>query len=365
VPTEVVPQRFGIAVSEGGAAVETFRGLALHPDHPSYYFRDDQVNDVSKRIQVTERAPGAVTAADLPALARPRTVGTNAVATAADLKSGFALLERVTEPAMVVCPDAVALDETEQADVIGTMVTHCEEFRRFAIVDAPRGMSDTELADWRLRSVSSIQAAVYAPWVRMLNLDPSSPKRVVEVPPSGFVAGVFARTDRDRGVHKAPANERVRGIVGLATDYTQRQQDLLNPSGVNLIRTFPGRGIRIWGARNATDDVQWRYVNVRRLFNLIEVSVERNTQWVVFEPNTASTWLRIRVSVENFLDQLYRSGALAGTSPEQAYRVRVGLGETMTETDIDLGLVVTEVAVAPAKPAEFVVFRFSHKRITE
>ena len=150
-----------------------------------------------------------------------------------------------------------------------------------------------------------------------------------------------------------------------AQTYTQRRQDLLNPADVNLIRAFPGRGTRIWGARNATDDVTWRYVNVRRLFNMIETSVDRSTQWVVFEPNTASTWIRVKVSVENFLDQQWRAGALAGTKPEEAYRVRVGLGETMTETDIDLGLVITEVAIAPAKPAEFVVFRFSHKRLSE
>jgi phage tail sheath protein FI len=155
------------------------------------------------------------------------------------------------------------------------------------------------------------------------------------------------------------------GIFGLAVDYSQRRQDLLNPSGVNLIRKFPGRGRRIWGARNATDDTTWRYVNVRRLFNFVESSVERGTQWVVFEPNTANTWLRVRVTVENFLNQLWRAGALAGTSPEEAYRVRVGLGETMNESDIQLGLIVTEVAIAPAYPAEFVVFRFSHKRLSE
>jgi phage tail sheath protein FI len=175
----------------------------------------------------------------------------------------------------------------------------------------------------------------------------------------------MARTDRERGVHKAPGNERVSGIVGLSQAYTEARQDLLNPGGVNLIRAFPGRGMRIWGARNATDDAQWRYVSVRRLFNLIEVSTERATQWVVFEPNTATTWLRVKASVEGFLDQLWRAGALAGASPEEAYRVRVGLGQTMTETDIDLGLIITEVAVAPAKPAEFVIFRFSHKRLTD
>jgi phage tail sheath protein FI len=198
-----------------------------------------------------------------------------------------------------------------------------------------------------------------------VNLDPESIERFETVPPSGFVAGVFARTDRLRGVHKSPGNETITGIVGVTQVYTQGRQDLLNPNGVNLIRAFPGRGTRLWGARNATDDTTWRYVNVRRLFNMIETSVDRATQWVVFEPNTAQTWIRVKVSVENFLDQQWRAGALAGTKPEQAYRVRVGLGETMTEADIDLGLIITEVAIAPTKPAEFVVFRFSHKRLSE
>ena len=168
----------------------------------------------------------------------------------------------------------------------------------------------------------------------------------MDVPPSGFVTGVMARTDRERGVHKAPGNERIRGIVGPVERYTQRRQDLLNPNAVNLIRSFPGRGIRIWGARNATDDVQWRYTNVRRLFNFME-----------------TTWLRVKVSDENVLDLVWRAGGLAGSTPAEAYRVRVGLGETMTEADIDLGLIIIEVAVAPAKPAEFVVFRFSHKQL--
>ncbi|WP_326642261.1 phage tail sheath subtilisin-like domain-containing protein [Streptosporangium sp. NBC_01755] len=365
--TRLVPLRFALKVFEAGALVENYPQLALHPDHPRFYHRDALVNDLSARIRVDAPKAGAVSQTNLPALARSTRAGSDRVAGAGDLKDGLDALERVTEPAIVICPDVLTLaDDLSQVDVIGAMVTHCERFRRFAVVDAPADRAtDLDLARWRETSVASTQAGTYAPHVLMLNLDSAATRRVVTVPPSGFVAGVFARTDRERGVHKAPANERVRGIVGLAEDYTQRRQDLLNPAGVNLIRAFPGRGIRIWGARTSSADGQWRYVNVRRLFNLIETSVENSTQWVVFEPNTQSTWLRIRVSVENFLDQLWRGGALAGTTPEEAYRVRVGLGETMTETDVDLGLVITEVAVAPAKPAEFVVFRFSHKRLAE
>ncbi|MFF1509287.1 phage tail sheath subtilisin-like domain-containing protein [Streptomyces sp. NPDC058326] len=369
--TSLTAQRFTLKVSEDGTAAESYGQLALHPDHPRYYLKDGIVNGVSARIAVFPKNPPAMDPAAKPLFVHDVRAGSNRTVAAAGLKRGFTELERVTEPAMVICPDVLCLaDEQLQTDVVGAMTRHCEEFRRFAIVDPPHyGDQDPErdrkLAEWRGKVVNSIQAGTYAPHVRMVNLVPEAAERIVTVPPSGFVAGVFARTDRERGVHKAPANERVHGIVGLAQEYTQRRQDLLNPAGVNLIRSFPARGTRVWGARTSTDDAMWRYVNVRRLFNMVETSIERSTNWVVFEPNNQDTWLRIRVSVENFLDQLFRAGALAGTSPEQAYRVRVGLGETMTETDVDLGLVVTQVAIAPVKPAEFVVFRFSHKRLTE
>jgi phage tail sheath protein FI len=363
--TTLSPLRFALKVTERGTEVESYTQLAVHPDHPRFYQKDGLVNGVSPRITVGPPTGGALTPQVLPRFVRPKVAGSDRPITTAGLKKGFDQLERVAEPAMVICPDVLTFTDTLlQADVVGAMTRHCEEFRRFAIIDAP-AYRDEALAEWRSSVVNSVQAATYAPHLKMVNLEADSVERIVTVPPSGFVAGVFARTDRERGVHKAPANERVSGIVGSVEDYTQRRQDLLNPAGVNLIRAFPGRGTRVWGARTSSDDVLWRYVNVRRLFNLIETSVERSTNWVVFEPNTQDTWLRIRVSVENFLDQLFRSGALAGTSPEQAYRVRVGLGETMTETDVDLGLVITEVAVAPAKPAEFVIFRFSHKRLTE
>lgn len=366
VPTTFQPLRFSLTVA-GAAGAEAYRGLALDPAHPQYFARDGMINEVSELVTVAPRpaAAGAPSPTTTPAYAVPVAVGADRVATSQDYKAAVATLEAEPEPAMLICPDLLTFDDDLiQFDLVDTLVRHCEKFRRFAVLDAPAGPDDKVLT-WRNTAVASTYAAVFAPHLKIVNLDPTAVDRYRTVPPSGFVAGVMARTDRERGVHKAPGNERVNGIVGLAEQYTQGRQELLNPNGVNLIRSFPGRGTRVWGARNATDDTTWRYVNVRRLFNMVETSVDRGTQWVVFEPNTATTWLRVKASVEGFLDQLWRAGALAGESADQAYRVRVGLGQTMTEADIDLGLVITEVAIAPAKPAEFVVFRFSHKRLSE
>lgn len=364
----VAAERFALSVAVDGVVTETFSGLSLSTDHPSYFAKDGVLNGVSTLVTVAPRAAAApaVSVASAPFYLAPGNIGVDRAATNDDFRAGLGRLEEVDEPAMVICPDLVTVqDSLLQAGLVGQIVTHCENFRRFAVLDMPDEDDDAALLAWRNTTVSSTYAAAYAPHLRIVTIDPDSQDRFTTVPPSGFVTGVFARTDRLRGVHKAPGNEPVTGTVGLSQAYTQRRQDLLNPGGVNLIRAFPGRGTLLWGARNATDDTIWRYVNVRRLFNMIETSVERATQWVVFEPNTPGTWIRIKVSVENFLDQQWRAGALAGTKPEQAYRVRVGLGETMTETDIDLGLVITEVAIAPAKPAEFVIFRFSHKRLSD
>ncbi len=364
----LVAERFTLSVSDGGARVGSVPGLSLSESHPAYYAKEGALDDVASYVTAAPRGGSApaVSLSSMPAYVETDAAGADAAATNADFADGLTELEKVAEPAMVICPDSVTFaDPLLQADLVGKVVAHCEEQRRFAIVDAPDLHVDTELLTWRNTNLSSTYAGLFAPHLRIVTIDPDAIDRFTTVPPSGFVAGVMARTDRERGVHKAPGNERVTGIVGLSETFTQRHQDLLNPASVNLIRAFPGRGTRVWGARNATDDGTWRYVNVRRLFNMIETSVDRSTQWVVFEPNTATTWIRIKVSVENFLNQQWRAGALAGTKPEEAYRVRVGLGETMTEADIDAGLVITEVAIAPAKPAEFVVFRFSHKRLSE
>ena len=362
--------RFSLTVNVNGVQAEQITGLSLSPSHPSYFARDGVVNDASEYVTVTPRpaAAPAVSLAATPYFVQGGLLGSDKAVTNNDFRTGLTRLEAVPEPAMLICPDALTLpDPLLTADVVGQVVTHCESFRRFALVDPPDfdEDEDQDLLAWRNTTLSSTYAAMYAPHLKIVNLVPESSDRFETVPPSGFVAGVFARTDRLRGVHKAAGNETMTGIVGLTQAYTQRRQDALNPNGVNLIRAFPGRGTRLWGARNATDDAIWRYINVRRLFNMIETSVDRATQWVVFEPNTAQTWIRVKVSVENFLDQQWRAGALAGTTPEQAFRVRVGLGETMTEADIDNGYLIVEVAIAPAKPAEFVVFRFSHKRLSE
>lgn len=370
-PARVESLRFDLELVRtppgGPAQEESYDNLSLSPSHRNHYAREGVINEVSALVTVSDIGdPGADIIGALPASVTQSNSGTWASATAASLKAGIKSLEQPEEPSQVMCPDALLLEnEVETVSVHKALIGHCEKMRRFAVVDLPNEPDDQKLLAYRQANFDTTHGACYAPWVTVLNPRPNAPTLTLQMPPSGFVCGVIGRTDQARGVHKAPANERVKGIVGLARDYTQGHQDLLNPKAVNLVRAFRGRGIRIWGARNLTTDTQWRYVNVRRLFNFIETSIDRGTQWVVFEPNNEKTWLRVRVAVENFLNTIWRAGGLAGTAPEQAYRVRVGLGVTMTETDIDLGKCIIEVGVAPTKPAEFVVFRISHKRITE
>jgi uncharacterized protein len=159
-------------------------------------------------------------------------------------------------------------------------------------------------------------------------------------------------------VHKAPANEIVRGAVGLATQVTRGEQDLLNPKGVNVIRAFPGRGIRVWGARTLSSETTWQYLNVRRLFNYIEESILDGTQWVVFEPNDADLWQRIRRTINAFLLRLWRDGALFGATPEQAFYVKCD-EETNPAEEVESGRVTVEIGIAPVRPAEFVVIRIA------
>jgi hypothetical protein len=178
------------------------------------------------------------------------------------------------------------------------------------------------------------------------------------VPPSGHVAGVWARTDGSRGVHKAPANEVVLGANGLGMQVTHEEQGGLNQKGINCIRAFPGRGIRIWGARTLSSDPEWRYLNVRRLFNFICESIIEGTQWAVFEPNDQGLWTRLRISTENFLTRVWRDGALFGGTPTEAFYVKCD-SETNPPDVIEAGQVVVEVGIAPVKPAEFVIFKIS------
>lgn len=244
-----------------------------------------------------------------------------------------------------------------QAGLIG----FCENKKScFAILDAPIDLKKpNDVAGFR-DMYDSTYAAMYHPWLQMYD---AGAKRSDFFPPSGAMAGIYARSDNERGVHKAPANEVVRGCTGLSCNYNTGEQDILNPIGVNLIRAFPGRGIRVWGARTLSSNGLWKYLNVRRLFIYVEESIRANTNWVVFEPNSEVLWGRVKRTIETFLATCWRDGALAGTSPDQAFYVECG-PTTMTQDDIDNGRLICEIGIAPVKPAEFVIFRITQKTST-
>ncbi|MFI3174350.1 MAG: phage tail sheath subtilisin-like domain-containing protein, partial [Bacillota bacterium] len=238
------------------------------------------------------------------------------------------------------------------------LVAHCELMtNRFAILDVPRDKKAVDDVMGHRNFFDSEFAAMYHPWVKIS--DPLT-KNLLAIPPTGSIAGIYARTDTTRGVHKAPANEVVNACIALDCNYTTGEQDVLNPKGVNLIRNLPGQGIRVWGARTVSSNALWRYVNVRRLFIFIEESIRTSTNWVVFEPNDQLLWLRVRRTIEIFLGNVWRTGALAGTTEDEAFFVNIG-PNTMTEGDIDAGRLICVIGIAPTKPAEFVIFRITQK----
>ncbi|MCL1823003.1 MAG: phage tail sheath subtilisin-like domain-containing protein [Oscillospiraceae bacterium] len=238
-------------------------------------------------------------------------------------------------------------------EVVVSLVAHCEnEKNRFAIIDIPvEYTKPDEIIEYR-NMIDSTYAAMYHPWVQ--NFDRLS-KKPLFIPPSGSVAGVYSRTDIARGVHKAPANETV-ACSGLSTNYTTGEQDILNPAGVNLIRALPGQGIRVWGARTACSNANFKYVNIRRLFIFVEESIKNATNWVVFEPNNSSLWARVQMSISSFLETLFRAGMFAGESPAEGFFVDIG-SSTMSQDDILNGRLICNIGIAPVRPAEFVIFR--------
>jgi Bacteriophage tail sheath protein len=285
---------------------------------------------------------------------------------------GLAIAENVT---MVAIPDLVtvagrddgSIDEDMYLAAQQQLIDFCEaSHNKMAILDTPPGLNATRALEWRSRLArDSAFAALYYPNVVVSNPlarpGATNGELYLTVPTSGHVAGVWARTDGARGVWKAPANEAVRGIVRLETDVTNGEQDLLNPEGVNCIRAFGSYGTKIWGARTlAKTDPSWRYINVRRLFNFIEESIQRGTQWAVFEPNDEPLWSQLRLNLNAFMMTLFRQGAFQGATPDQAFFVKVD-GETTLQADIDNGIVNILVGFAPLKPAEFVVVKISQK----
>lgn len=252
----------------------------------------------------------------------------------------------------------MAVPGITDANVQAKLIAHCEGLTsRFAVLDAPLKATSVDELNTHKSAYDTSYAALYAPWVQVF--DPLL-KRPVFLPPSGSVCGVYARTDMERGVHKAPANEVIRGCTGLCVTYNEAEQGKLNPNGVNLIRALPGQGIRVWGARTCSGDGNWKYVNVRRLFIFLEESIRANTNWAVFEPNDEGLWSRVKGSISLFLETQRRSGALMGATPEEAYYVEVGRS-TMSQDDILNGRLICEIGVAPVRPAEFVIFRITQK----
>lgn len=250
------------------------------------------------------------------------------------------------------------------ASVQGALIAHAEKRRsyRIAVLDAAPGQLVSEVRTAR-GLIDSTYAALYYPWVTVTN-PLASPRNTepaeLTLPPSGFVAGIYARTDIERGVWKSPANEVVLGALRFEREVSFPEQEVLNPIGVNCLRTLPGRGLRVWGARTASSDPEWKYVSVRRYFNYLEASIDRSTQWAVFEPNGERLWDNVRNSVADFLFNEWKQGALLGLKPEEAFFVRCDR-TTMNQNDLDNGRLVCLVGVAVVKPAEFVIFRIGQK----
>ena len=362
-------ETFTLTVNQGNRTLESF---------PNLHTRKDQrnaatvVNRESKLIQLQEVGSASV-AERLPSSGRvalsggamlPARVTSDDYVGDVSERSGVGGLETLEDVTMVAVPDLMAAYEQGHIDLDGVQVVqqavidHCTLMQdRMAILDAPPEHSAQQILDWRREKTNydSRFAALYWPWVEMF--DPGTNQTRL-VPPSGAVAGIWARTDTTRGVHKAPANEVVMGATKLGFQLTSVEQGELNRLGINCIRAFSGRGIRVWGARTLSSDSSWRYINVRRLFNYVVSSILAGTQWAVFEPNDLELWQRLNRTVSAFLLGMWRGGALFGATPSEAFYVKCD-AETNPPDVIESGQVVIEVGIAPVKPAEFVVFHIA------
>jgi uncharacterized protein len=353
------PETFTVSV--GG---ETKSGLAMKKSGPGSYIGDASfdaidVTDVGTASAMPDEGTYELSGGGLQPLTPVDFVGDPAA------RTGLGGLEALDDVRLIVCPDVMAgydgsKDAKERVKMVQeAMITHCELMRyRFAVLDAPPGLNAQQAKEWRnYVNFDTSYAALYYPWIQIADLSGSG-STTKFVPPSGHMVGIYNRTDAERGVHKAPANEIVRGAIGLELTLSRGEQDTLNPIGVNCIRTFPGRGIRVWGARTLSSDGSWRYINVRRLFILVEASLDIGMQWVVFEPNDRMLWAKVRRDVNSFLRVVWRSGALFGSTPDEAFYVKCD--DELNPAEIrDLGQLIVEVGLAPVKPAEFVIFRIS------
>jgi phage tail sheath protein FI len=342
----------------GASVVEIYDNLSSDPRSSDHYVK--RVNGVSNMVVLEQLQPKAPEVKELTPLSggsdgdKVQKSDYQGTSDDPDKRSGLAAFEGIDEISIVCIPDENEVKDEDGANVLTKpLVEHCENMKdRFAILSSKQSAGDVG-GIWPPED--SKYAAFYYPWIKVF--DPLSNTNKL-VPPGGHIAGVYARSDQERGVHKAPANEVLRGANELQVNVSKEDQMTLNPRGVNCIRAFPGRGIRVWGARTTSSDPLWKYVNVRRLFLFIEESIDEGTQWVVFEPNNERLWARVRQTINQFLTGVWRDGALMGNNQDEAFFVRCDR-TTMTQDDIDNGRLIVLIGIAPVKPAEFVIFRIA------
>jgi phage tail sheath protein FI len=376
IPTSFVdptdPNNFGNPNRREPDVIEDYDNLSDVPTEAS--FAQSVVNPASKLVNLV--VSGRPADAAFPSLVL--TGGTNVEPTLAEYQGdpadpierrrGLLGLAGIDDIALLAVPDEV---DPNIEQIRTDAIQQCERLKdRFFISSATLTEQDSNITTLR-PPIDTTYAAYYLPWVRVSA--PHTAEGNILVPPTGHIGGIYARVDTERGVHKAPANEVVRGIINrdlggdqkpLRYILNKQQQDFLNPKGVNVIRDFraDGRGIRVWGARTQSSDGMWKYINVRRLFIFVEESIDQGTQWAVFEPNYEQTWSAIRLSVSAFLRTVWRNGALAGVTEDEAFFVKCDR-TTMTQDDWDNGRLICLIGIAPVKPAEFVIFRISQKTV--
>jgi phage tail sheath protein FI len=372
---------YGVTVHGPDGPIFEAAGLGIDPNHPRYIgtvMAEDPPDAAAKMTNpVAITIAAGVKAKDLDeALQKGLASGVRSIALkggldgtgapkADDYKTALDSLLALEDISIIAAPDSQTFgSDTLARAVNGHLITNAEQRRsyRMAVLDTPPGL-DIAGARGLKSKLDSKYAAIYYPWVTISNPlsgeDPRQPAEV-NVPPSGSVCGIYARSDVQRGVWKAPANETVAGALGLQREVRFGEQEVLNPLGVNCIRSLPNRGIRVWGARTLSSDPEWKYVNIRRYFLYLENSIDRGTQWAVFEPNGEALWSNVRTTVTDFLYNEWVSGALLGTKPEEAFFVRCDRS-TMTQNDLDNGRLICLIGVAAIKPAEFVIFRIGQK----
>ena len=369
-------QTFTINVNEGGRQVESFSELTFGKGSQNV---ETVVNARSTRVKVEVPTIKGLNQADrTPASGSYPVPGTPVTAvevSGADFagseidRTGIGGLAIADEVTMVAVPDLITAARKSDGSVDldlykmvqTSLIDFCTSRQIMAVLDAPPAMNPQQVKEWRSETAmyDSKYAAMYYPWLRVADPSRSNGSVVtIDVPPSGHVSGIWARNDATRGVWKAPANEVVRGIMDLEAAVTRGEQELLNPIGINVIRPFGTRGVRVWGARTLSSDPSWRYVNVRRLFNYIESSIDIGTQWVVFEPNDLDLWQRVKRTINSFLLGMWRQGALVGATPAEAFFVKCDAENNPPES-VDEGKLIVEIGIAPVKPAEFVIFQIS------